>query len=90
MMDLTPSLINLIQFLYFEYVLGIHSSRLTPFLSVLDFLRSLFHEIDFLTGFFNWIFFSISNMIFVGYTGSKNQVWNRQKIKLKDQVKKSI
>ena len=35
-------------------------------------------------------FLSIWNLIFAGYTGSKNQVWNRQKIKLKNQVKKSI
>ena len=30
-------------------------------------------------------FLSISNLIFAGYTGSKNQVWNRQKIKFKNQ-----
>ena len=29
-------------------------------------------------------------MIFAGYTGSENQVWNRQTIKLKNQVRKSI
>ena len=28
---------------------------------------------------------SISKWIFAGYTGSKNQVWNRQKIKFKNQ-----
>ena len=32
-------------------------------------------------------FFSSSNLIFAGYTGSKNQVWTRQKIKF---VSKSI
>ena len=30
-------------------------------------------------------FLSISNLIFAGYTGSKSQVSNRQKIKLKNQ-----
>ena len=34
----------------------------------------------------NWFL----NWIFAGYTGSKNQVWNRQKIKLKIKLKKSI
>ena len=45
----------------------------TPYLPVLGFLKSLFHEIGFL---------SISNLIFAGYTGSINQIeksisWNR-------------
>ena len=42
---------------------------------------NLIFELDFL---------SISNWIFAGYTGSKNQVWNRQKINFKNQVQKSI
>jgi hypothetical protein len=29
-------------------------------------------------------FLSISNLIFAGYTGNKNKVWNRQKFKLKN------
>ena len=33
----------------------------------------------------NLIFLSTWNLIFEGYTGSKNQVWNRQKIKFKNQ-----
>ena len=38
------------------------------------YLTKLIFELDFL---------SILNLIFAGYTGSKNQVWNKQKIKLK-------
>ena len=48
-------------------------------------LKSLVYEIDFWT----WFFFYFE-LDFTGYTGSKNQVWNRQKIKLKNRVKKSI
>ena len=40
----------------------------------------------FLNLIFELDFFSISNWIFTGYTGSKNQVWNRQKINFKNQV----
>ena len=58
------------------------------------FLKSLVYELDFLTWFFNLIFefdflSCISNWNFACYTGSKNQVWNRQKIKFKSQVQKS-
>ena len=35
----------------------------------------------------NLFFFSIWNLIFVGYTGSKNRVWNRQKIKFKNKFR---
>ena len=45
------------------------------------FLKSLIYELDFWTGFF----LSISNWICAGYKGSKNQIWNRQKIKFKNQ-----
>ena len=45
------------------------------------YLMKLIFELDFL---------SIWNLIFASYTGSKNQVWNRQKIKFKIQVQKSI
>ena len=34
-------------------------------------------------------FLSISNLIFEGYKGSKDQVWNRQKIKLENWIKKT-
>ena len=65
-----------------------------PYLSVLDFWKSLFHKIDFwilsLNLIFELDFLSVSKLIFSGYTGSKNQVWYRQKIELKNQVKKSI
>jgi len=44
------------------------------YLSVLDFLKSLFHEIDFLNLIFEFDFLSLWNLIFAGYTGSKNQV----------------
>ena len=44
----------------------------------------------FLNLIFELDFLSISNLIFAGYTGSKNQVGNRQKIELKNQVKKSL
>ena len=37
------------------------------------FLKSLFHEIE--LDFWTWFF-----VYFAGYTGSKNQVWNRQQI----------
>ena len=57
-------------------------SNITPYLSVLDFLKSLFHEIDF----FTWLF----NLIFTACVACKAQVRNRQKIKLNNQVKKSI
>ena len=50
----------------------------SPYLSVLDFLKSLFHEIDFWTWFLN--------LIFTACAACKNPVWNRQKIKLKNQV----
>ena len=59
--------------------------RLTPCLSPLDF------EISSVTQFFfNFAISSLKNrkinliskLIFAGYTGSKNQVWTRQKIKL--------
>ena len=33
---------------------------------------------------------SILNLIFAGYTGRKNQVWNRQNIKFKNHVHESI
>ena len=46
------------------------------------FFKSLFHEIDFLT----W-FFSLFQTWFL--LPCKNLVWNRQKIKLKTQAKKS-
>ena len=42
----------------------------------LYFLKSIFHEIDFWTWFLQAM-----------YTGSKNQVWNRQKIKFKNQFR---
>ena len=51
--------------------------QLTSYLSVLDFEISIS---------WNWFL----NLMFASYTGSKNQVWNRQKIKLKNQAKKSI
>ena len=44
------------------------------YLSALDFFKSLFHDIDFWT----WSL-SISNLIFAGYTGITNQVWNRER-----------
>ena len=47
------------------------------------FLKCLVHKIDFWTWFSNLIFkldfLSISDWSFAGYTGSKNQVWNRKK-----------
>ena len=63
------------------------------YLSVLDFLESLFHEIDFWTWFLNLIFeldfLSISNLISTACVACKNQVQNRQKIKFKNQVQNS-
>ena len=44
----------------------------SPYLSALDFWHFEFDKLD---------IFSSSNWIFAGYTGSKNQVQNRQKIK---------
>ena len=41
----------------------------------------------FLNLIFELDFLSILNLIFAGYTGSKNQVWNRQKIKFKNQFR---
>ena len=43
-----------------------------PYWSALDFWKIQLDELDFL---------SISNLNFEAYTGSKNQVWNTQKIK---------
>ena len=57
-----------------------------PIYLFLIFFKSLFHEIDFWTWFLDLNFLSILNLIFAGYTGSKNQVWNRQK----NQVQNSI
>ena len=46
------------------------------------FLKYLVRELDLLL---NFLF--ISNWIFAGYTGSKNQDWNRQKVKFKNQFR---
>ena len=58
--------------------------RLSPYLSVLDFFLNLYFTKLILNLIFELDFLSIWNLIFAGYTGSKNQVWNRQKIKLKN------
>ena len=55
---------------------------ITSYLSVLDFLKSIFHEIDFWT----W-FLSISNLMFTACVACKNEV---PKMKFKNQVQKSI
>jgi hypothetical protein len=52
---------------------------LTLYLSVLDFLKSLFHEI------FELDFLSISNLIFTACVACKNLVQNIQKIKFRNQ-----
>ena len=56
----------------------------TLYISVLDFLNLYFTKLIFELDFWTW-YLSILNLIFSGYTGSKNQVWNRQEIKLKNQ-----
>ena len=63
---------------FFVYVSLLHVKvcalylKLSPYLSVLDFLKSLFHKIDFELD-FELDFLSIWNLIFASYTGSKNQ-----------------
>ena len=60
--------------------LGIHSILLNPCWSVLEFWKIKLEK----SSSTNWIFSlqkSISKLIFAGYTGSKNQVRNRLKIK---------
>ena len=50
-------------------------------------LYLIFKNIYFTKLIFELDFLSIWNLIFAGYTGSKNQVWNRQKIKFKIQFR---
>ena len=57
--------------------------KLSSYLSVLDFLKSVFHEIDFLTWFFVYL-----KLDFTACVACKNQVPNRQKIKSKNQFRK--
>ena len=56
----------------------------TSYLSVLDFLKSVSHKIDFWTWFF--VYFKLDSTACVV---CKNQLPNRQKIKFKNQVQKS-
>ena len=59
-----------------------------PVFIPLDDLHLIFdNKLDSWTYFFILIFLSISNWIFAGYIDSQNQVWNRQKIKFKNQFR---
>ena len=76
---------------YLYSVMQMHMLGLSDTLSICTrFLKSLVHEIYFRTWFLTLYFLSISNLIFTACVACKNQVWNRQKIKFKNQVQKSI
>ena len=70
--------------LNFFIIQGLKYFFFTPCWSVLEFWKIKLEK----SSSTNWIYSlqkSISKLIFAGYTGSKNQVWNRQKIKFKTQ-----